>query len=459
MHLANSTTAAIKKTALFICIIFSYTFASAQENSPYSRYGMGDIVPAGNMVSRSMGGISTAFVDSSTLLPYQNSQSINLSNPASLGSLNVLGNTALFDLGGEVDVRTLKSNNSPDKYKATNTLISYLQLAFPITPKRMVKKGYNWGVAFGLRPLTRINYKIEANKRLTNIDSVSTLYEGTGGINQANFSTGIKYKNFSFGVSTGYSFGNRDINTKLRFISDTVNYQFSNTDAETTFGGLFLTLGTQYSIHLKDKSVLRIGATANLQQNLKAKRNSLNETFTYGSDGSIISIDTVTFAKEEAGTIKLPSSYSVGFTYNNSHWVIGADINFASWSQYSFYGTKDAVKNSTTFHAGAQYYPATKYTPIKAYWKFVKYRAGFYYGSDYINLANSSKPDYGVSLGAGIPLTLIRTIGGGGFVTLNTGVELGQRGNKTNQSLRENIFRVNIGISMSGSWFQKRKYD
>jgi hypothetical protein len=456
MHLANSTTAAIKKTALFICIIFSYTLASAQENSPYSRYGMGDVVPTANMVSRSMGGISTAFIDSLVLLKYQNSQSINLSNPASLGSL---GTTTLFDLGGEVDVRTLKSNTSPDKYKATNTLISYLQLAFPITPKRMAKKGYNWGVAFGLRPLTRINYKIEANKRLTNIDSVNTLYEGTGGVNQVNVSTGIKYKNFSFGVSTGYSFGNRDINTKLRFFNDSVNYQFSNTDAETTFGGLFLNLGVQYGIRLKDNSLLRIGATANLQQNLKAKRNSLNETFAYGSDGSVISIDTVTFAKDESGTIKLPSSYSVGFTYSNPHWVLGADINFATWSQYSFYGIRDAVKNSSTFHAGAQYYPANETTPTKKYWSFVKYRAGFYYGTDYVKLASVSKPEYGVTLGMGMPLTSFQRLRFGDFVMLNTGVELGQRGSKTNLSLRENIFRVNIGVSMTAAWFQKRKYD
>jgi hypothetical protein len=459
MHLANLTTAAFKKTALFIFITFSYTFASAQENSPYSRYGMGDMVPSQNIVSRSMGGISTAFVDSSTLLWYQNSQSINLSNPASLGSLNILGNTTLFDLGGEIDIRTLKSNTSPDKYKATNTLISYLQLAFPVTPKRMAKKGYSWGIAFGLRPFSRINYKIQGDKRLTNIDSVSTLFEGSGGISQANFSTGIKIKNFSFGISTGYSFGNKQTSTQLRFVNDTVPYKFSNSASDANFGGMFLNLGAQYTIRLKDKSVLRIGASANLQQNLKAKRSVINETFDYASDGSIIAIDTVTAITNQQGTIKLPTIYNVGFTYSTAHWVWGADMDVAAWSQYRYYGEKDAVQNSMKLHVGGQYYPATNSTSLKSYWKFVKYRAGFYYGSDYIKLGNSSRPDYGVTLGTGLPLTSVRAINGGGFVTLNTGVEIGQRGNKTNQSLRENIFRINFGISMSGAWFQKRKYD
>jgi hypothetical protein len=453
MHLANLTTAAIKKTALFIFITFSYTFASAQENSPYSRYGMGDIVPSQNIVSRSMGGISAGFIDSMGFLPY--TQSINLSNPASLGSIN----TTIFDFAGEIDIRTLKSNTSPDKYKSTNTIVSYLQLAFPITPKRMVKKGYNWGIAFGLRPVTRINYKIQGDKRLTNIDSVSSLFEGSGGISQANFSTGIKIKNFSFGVSTGYSFGNRQTSTQLRFVNDSVPYKFSNSATEADFGGLFLNLGMQYATRLKDNSTLRVGVSANLQQNLKATRNVINETFDYAPDGSIIAIDTVTAITNQAGTIKLPATYTVGFTYTTPHWMLGADIGLASWSQYRYYGEKDAVQNSMKLHVGGQYYPATDRTPTYQYWKFVKYRAGIYYGSDYVKLGSSSKPEYGVTLGAGLRLTDFQRLRFGDFVMLNTGVEIGQRGNKTNLSLRENIFRINFGISMTAAWFQKRKYD
>jgi hypothetical protein len=456
MHLANLTTAAIKKTALFIFIIFSYTFASAQENSPYSRYGMGDIVPSQNIVSRSMGGITAGFVDSLALLRYQNSQSINLSNPASLGSL---GSTTLFDVAGEIDIRTLKSNTSPEKYKATNTLISYLQLAFPITPKRMAKKGYNWGIAFGLRPVTRVNYKIQSEKRLIGIDSTNTLFEGTGGISQANFSTGIKIKNFSFGISTGYSFGNKETSTKLRFVNDSLPYKFSNSESQANFGGVFLNVGTQYNIRINENGLLRLGASANLQQNLKGKRNAINETFVYASDGSIISIDTITYLNEQVGTIKLPATYNIGFTYTSPHWMVGADVDLASWSQYRYFNTKDEVQNSMKLHVGGQYYPATITTPGNKYWSFVKYRAGFYYGSDYVKIGTTNKPDYGITLGAGIPLTTLQRIRFGDFVMLNTGVEIGQRGNKTNLSLRENIFRINFGISMTAAWFQKRKYD
>ncbi len=35
----------------------------AQDNSPYSRYGLGDLVPNTNVNSRAMGGVSAGYVD------------------------------------------------------------------------------------------------------------------------------------------------------------------------------------------------------------------------------------------------------------------------------------------------------------------------------------------------------------------------------------------------------------
>ena len=173
MHSANLTTALNKRLlGLLFTVVISLP-ALAQENSPYSRYGLGDLVPNRNMISRGMGGISTGYADF---------QSLNLSNPAALGKLT----STIFDLGGEVDVRTLKSNISPDKYKSTNTIISYLQVGFPLSSPKMLRKGNSWGLSFGLKPLTRVNYKIENSSRLSGIDSISTLYEGSGGINQFN---------------------------------------------------------------------------------------------------------------------------------------------------------------------------------------------------------------------------------------------------------------------------------
>src|SRR5947208_16537389 len=121
----------------------------SQENSPRSKYGLGDIVPAGNLINRAMGGLSTPF---ST---YDN-QSVNYLNPASYSRLKL----TTFDLGFEVDSRVMRETNSTNKFNSGSANISYVQLGIPLNRK------LHWGVNLGLRPNTRISYKIQTNERI-----------------------------------------------------------------------------------------------------------------------------------------------------------------------------------------------------------------------------------------------------------------------------------------------------
>jgi len=461
MHLANLTTAGFKRILALVFTVFIYSLASAQENSPYSRYGIGDIVPNQNIVNRGMGGIAAGYTnptitDYKYIKPDFLFQSINLVNPASIAGMN----NTIFDVGGEIDIRTLKSTTSPAKYTATNTLISYLQIGVPLAKQKWIKKGNYWGLSFGIRPISRINYKVEKNSRLLSPnldDSLNTLYEGSGGLNQVNISTAVKLKNFSIGVSGGYSFGTKDYSTKLTFINDTVNFYKSNSQAKSRYGGFFLNVGLQYSIKTTS-GLWNLGAYGNLQQNLKAKRDYIDETITDDGNGGNLTIDTVNYKSAEKGTIKIPATYGLGFTYANSHWLFGADFETTNWQSYRFYGQKDSsVNNNWVFRAGVQYYPAKGNTPTNKYWSFVKYRAGFYYGPDYIKL-DKTRPYWALTAGASFPLTNLQHARGE-YVILNTGFEFGSRGNKQSAGVRENITRINIGISMNARWFQKRSYD
>jgi hypothetical protein len=419
----------------------------AQENSPYSRYGMGDIVPNQNMVGRTMGGISAGYADF---------QSINLVNPAALGQIR----NTIFDIAGEVDVRTLKSNTSPDKFKSVNTLISYLQLGVPLSSEKMLKKKRYWGASFGLRPITRINYRIENDSRPPGLDSLNTIYEGSGGVTQANISTGIRIKNFSLGISTGYTFGSKDYSTILNFLSDSVAYFKSNTSTRTRFGGVFLNTGIQYEITTKKDNILRLGAYYNLQQQLSAKQDRVNETVAFDGNGGIINIDTVSASINQAGTVNLPATYGFGFTHATRNLLFGADVEFSNWETYRYYGEKDFVQNSMMIRVGAQYYPAKDNTLPSKYWSFVKYRAGVYFGNDYIKLGANNRPNFAFTAGVGMPLTSLQRISyTGEIVALNAGIEMGARGNKQSQSLRESYTRVNIGVSMNARWFVKPKYN
>ena len=53
-----------KLTCLLLAALPLFCFA--QENSPYSRYGIGNIVPPGNIANRAMGGISAGVSDATT---------------------------------------------------------------------------------------------------------------------------------------------------------------------------------------------------------------------------------------------------------------------------------------------------------------------------------------------------------------------------------------------------------
>jgi len=386
MHSVKLTMAKILMVLFVACGL--QMSASAQENSPYSRYGLGDLTPNHNIFTRGMGGISVGVADFITYntLKLPNSNSINFTNPASLSTVR----NTIFDVGVGIDYRILKSTNPAKKFTSANTYVSYLQLAFPLTTPKMAKKGMSWGMSLGLKPVSKINYKIEKNERLTGIDSLHSLYEGSGGVNQAHFGTGLKYKNFSIGINAGYMFGSKDYSTKLTFINDTSYYYLSNSENKTTFGGFFINGGIQYDLPLaKDAKNnitknLRIGAYGNLQQNLNANNDLIREIIIFDANGNQYQLDSVYEEKDVKGKIKYPAMVAFGAVYQDLNWLLGADFEYGNWASYRYYGQADQVQNNWTVRVGTQYFPAKESKATKKYFNYVKDRAGFYYGPDYI---------------------------------------------------------------------------
>lgn len=443
MQLANIMM--IPKRKLLSLVLFALPlFSLSQENSPYSRYGVGNIMPKGNILNRGMGGISAAYTEPAT---------INSVNPASYSSLIY----TTLDIAAEVDSRSMRSLDPAGKFTSNNALFSYVQIGIPLLNgnKKAMKKDIAWGINFGLRPVSKIDYNIIRNSRVANIDSVATLYEGSGGVSEAFAGTGIRIKDFSFGINAGYLFGSKDYGTRVTFVNDTVRYYSSNSATKTNFGGLFFNAGIQYTAKIKNGS-LRLGAYGNFQKSYKATQDVTRETFSYNTiTGNPDKLDSVYEKSNLKGVIVLPATYGIGFNIEKTHWLIGADFEMTNWNNYSFYGQKDLIKNNWIAKAGFQYLPAT--TESKKYWNFVKYRAGFFFGPDYINV-DQNLPQYGVSVGAGFPLKLKRAFYETQYSIMNVSLEYASRGNKNN-NIRENILRVGVGFSLSDIWFRRYKYD
>jgi hypothetical protein len=253
-------------TKVSILCLFGFSFllankAIAQDNSPYSRYGLGDLNNNQNTVNRGMGGVSQAYSDP---------QSVNFVNPASYSSLLL----TTFDIGLEAGSRSIADKGA--KFSSGFGTLSYLQLGIPVIKNK-------WGLNIGLRPVTRVSYNVQTPSTGTFFDTLklplASRYEGSGGLYQIYAGTGVRFGNFSVGVNLGYLFGNVETNTRIIYPTNDI---FGSRHAvRTTYSSFFYKLGLQYRAKVATDMDLTIGASGSLKQDMHARQENLSETVLY----------------------------------------------------------------------------------------------------------------------------------------------------------------------------------
>ena len=449
----------------FLGLVCFITPTKAQINSPFSRYGLGtEIVNSQNTTSQALGGFSAAYTSS---MNGSFGQSVNFNNPASYGTIYM----TTFDLGMNFNNNTLKKLSAPTgKEQSTYLSPNYIVVGLPID------KNKKTGMAFGLRPVSQINYAVNETKRISSGDTIFNNYIGQGGLNQVFLGFGKSWKYLSIGVNTGYNFGRRKIeNIKSFKNSVDSNYFFQSTsNTNTIFGGVFFQWGLlgEFPIYKiqKGKGVQKIeyslsyGATASLDQTMKGKQDLVRSTGSFTATTST-PLDTAISVRNVKGNVIIPAQYSFGLALhkklydtrgNYDQWVIGIEYNSAAWKdKYSFYGQKDMLSNSSMFRVGVQFCPnAFNY---ESYWSTVTYRAGVYTGTDYLNIDNKGLKISAMTMGIGLPIRKYRSYDLQ-YTLLNLALQVGQRGSGVND-YKENFFQFTLGYSLSDVWFNKRKYD
>ena len=88
----------------------------------------------------------------------------------------------------------------------------------------------------------------------------------------------------------------------------------------------------------------------------------------------------------------------------------------------------------------------------------MNYRLGYFTGPDYITFNSKELKSSGFSLGLGMPLANYNYNMTRQASVINLAFEYLNRGN-SGLPIKENIYRISIGFSLSDIWFQKRKYD
>ena len=119
-----------KKWTFVILILAAVSPAFSQDNSPYSRYGIGDLVPSTNIINRGMAGLSAGYIDH---------LAINFNNPASYSSFQsykekkskkLSSGRAILDLGLNFENRTLREPAVTQKFTTSNAPVSYTHLLY-----------------------------------------------------------------------------------------------------------------------------------------------------------------------------------------------------------------------------------------------------------------------------------------------------------------------------------------
>jgi hypothetical protein len=427
----------IKKILIAFLLLTSVAFLAQRTNSsPYSYFGIGEEFSGTTVEQSSMGGIGVAF---------NHYKYLNFTNPAAYADLRY----TVYSFGVLNNDLTVKSGTS--KQNVNSTSLSYFAIGFPI--------GRKAGLSFGLQPVSSVGYSLTNSIKDSNGDtSEISLFAGNGGVNRIYSSFGIKVaKGLSLGLEADYSFGNVDNSITNQRANVSLGTKYNEV---TVLEGTSIKLGAQYQKELKNKLILNAGATFKFGNNLNVTGNDYLYSLTFGQSGFESPRDTVS-SNEINGKFNLPFKSILGLGLGKQDkWYAG--VEYENQDAISTKGllasTNGAYRygNSNRISLGGFYLP--KINSISNYWNKVTYRAGVRFEKSGLLVDGSGNntnfipiDDFGMSFGLGLPLKQLSTV--------NMGFEFGKKGTTNNNLIEENYFNFRLSLSLTDTWFIKRKID
>ena len=418
------------KVLISACLVWMMAIeiaAQTSTNSPYTRYGFGQLSDQSFGNSQAMGGISYGL---------RNGLQVNASNPASYSAVDSL--TFIFDAGMSLQNANFKEGNV--KINAKNSSVDYIAMQFRLA------KGL--GFSAGFLPYSNVGYNMNKTNKVTtdehgNTTAANQAYVGDGGLQQVYVGLGYQiFKGLSIGTNFSFLYGD---------ITHTASTTFSNTNAYSSsrshkidVSDYKLDFGLQYTHKLKEKHVLNLGAIYSLGHELNSTGYEYVEKY---SENTVItqSVDTIKNA------FALPHTFGLGATYvYDNKLTIGLDYTLQKWEDVKFFNKDGAFQNRSKISVGAEYLP----NPIgRSYFSNIRYRVGAYYSSPYAKIdGKDGNREYGVSFGFGLPLFMSKSI-------LNISGQYVKVAPKLKGMLEENYLRINIGLTFNEQWFMKWKVD
>ena len=426
----------VAKSLLLETLLFcSHTiiFAQNNKNSPYTRYGLGELTDYSSGKNKSMGG---------TAIGMRNKGSINMANPASYTSIDSM--CFMFEVGMMGKVSNYTNSQNAQKTSFTGN-IEFFNMQFPL--------GKWLAGSIGLTPYSYIGYdfpetgSIEVPNSADNGATYSTInftknFKGSGGLHQAYIGlAGRCGKYISIGVNAYLLFGSINHTRQITYDAAFGDFYSTLQNSKISIVDFNLRYGIQGHFPINKNHYLTIGAIAETKNRLSGK-------YTVETSG----VDTI--SSKNGKDFYTPLSIGAGISYSyKNQLVVGVDAIWQNWEDAAFFSIQDTIQDRLRVTLGAEY---TNDPYSKDYYKRMAFRLGANATCGYLDQLSKGVNQFGITFGLGFPARGNRTM-------INVGFEYGRMGNilgnQLTHSITENYFKFTINASFNEIWFFKRKFE
>lgn len=401
-----------------------------QINSPYTRYGLGNLVENG-MDARitAMGGLYYGM---------RANNIINTANPASYTAFDSV--SFVFDAGVFGILTKLQTEGQTDQ--GSYISLSHLTFGFPVTSW--------WKTSLGVLPFSFVGYDIYNTEEVEGISDVQFVYSGSGGLNQLYWGNAFLIgKKLSVGFNLKYMFGSIFRNRGISF-PDSAEMKNTYIRGSIRPSDFYGEIGLQYKAKLSKDLFMVIGGVFGPQFEINSKVSYLATTYFGDINSAQLDYDTIEARLNEKGSFILPVRTGAGVTVGKEgKWIAGADFLWQNWEKYTYDGKSDSLVNRWNISVGGEFIPNAR--SIGSYFQKVAYRAGFHYGKTPMSFKGKHLDEFGISFGIGLPIKKSKS-------TVNLSAIIGKKGTTQNGLINENFIRFTVGVNVFENWFFKSKY-
>ena len=429
--------------AVFLAGLTVQVSAQSGTNSPYSQYGLGALASQATGFNRGMNGLAYGF--------HEHNQ-VNYMNPASYASVDSL--SFIFDAGVSLQLTNFDENGN--KVNAHNADIEYVAASF-----RAFK---HVGVSFGILPYSNVGYNFSNTQNVNAFPSTSSpnatysnIYSGNGGLHMVYLGAGWEpFKGIAFGANISYLWGTLNRSSTNTYSDSYVNTLSKNYTAQVK--SYKVDLGAQFTCPINKKNELTLGLAYSLGHNLGAEP----ECNIISTNSQTSVSDTTRYVVSKA--FEIPQTFGVGLMWNhNNRLKFGVDYQMQKWvkiqypqlitingkTSYSLVDGQFTDRHKLT--VGGDYCKGERY---RGFFSRMHYRGGVSYATPYLRINGQEGPrELSASFGVGIPIIN----GYNNRSMLNVSAEWVNQ--KAVGLIKENTFRINVGLTFNERWFAKFKVE